>query len=332
MLTLGIETSCDETAIAIVENGHKILANLVASSLPLHQQYGGVVPEIATRHHVEVINFVLKKALKKAGVDLKEIDLIAVTYGPGLVGSLLIGISLAKALSLALEVPLVAVNHLRAHLYAVCLEREENIFPFIGLIVSGGHSNLVSCRDIFNWRSLGQTQDDAAGEAYDKVARILNLGYPGGPLIDRLAKKGNPGAIFFPRADLGERLDFSFSGLKTAVLYFVKKQGKEIPIKDIAASFQEAVVDALVNNAWRACQKYRVNKLVIGGGVSANSRLREKLRNIALEKGIRIFLPQLDLCLDNAAMVAGLGYQLYQRDGETKKNLSAEPNLSIERL
>jgi N6-L-threonylcarbamoyladenine synthase len=333
MLTLGIETSCDETSIAVVKGGREILANVVASSLPLHEKYGGVVPEIATRHHVEVINYVLKEALQQAQVDLQDLQLLCVTYGPGLVGSLLIGIAFAKALSLALKVPLVAVNHLRAHLYAAGLEAQRDLFPFLGLIVSGGHSNLVYFKDVLNCRNLGQTRDDACGEAYDKVAKILGLGYPGGARIDGLASKTKQAALFFPRPDLGESLDFSFSGLKTAVLYYTKKHPdwKKNRAR-LAAGFQEAAVDSLVNPALRALAKEKQQRLIVGGGVACNSRLRERLLQAAKEKRFEVYLPSLRLCLDNAAMVAGLGYALYQRGKKAEKNFSAQPNLPIERI
>ncbi|UCB57517.1 MAG: tRNA (adenosine(37)-N6)-threonylcarbamoyltransferase complex transferase subunit TsaD [Candidatus Omnitrophota bacterium] len=330
MLVLGIETSCDETAVSLVENGRKILSNEVASSLHLHKKYGGVVPEIATRHHVELINYVLARALDKAKVKLSDIDLISVVYGPGLVGALLIGVSLAKALSLSLNVPLVGINHLQAHLYAGLMQNSLR-FPFVGLVVSGGHTTLFYVKDFLKWKILGSTLDDAAGEAFDKAAKILNLGYPGGPIIEKKAKGGCRDRIKFSRAYLGkESLDFSFSGLKTALLYYVKdktikKTGREIA--DIAASFQEAAVDMLREKALRACLFKRVKSFVVGGGVIMNRRLREALEETLMSRGIAVHFPQSPLCQDNAAMVAGLGYQLYRRGIISNLNLEVQPNL-----
>lgn len=332
MLVLGIETSCDETAVSLVENGRKILSNEVASSLHLHKKYGGVVPEIATRHHVELINYVLARALDKAKVKLGDIDLISVVYGPGLVGALLIGVSLAKVLSLSLNVPLVGINHLQAHLYAAMMQSRLR-FPFVGLIVSGGHTTLFYVKDFLKWKILGSTLDDAAGEAFDKAAKILNLGYPGGPIIEKKAEGGCRDRIKFPRAYLGrESLDFSFSGLKTALLYYVKdktikKTGREIA--DIAASFQEAAVDMLREKALRACLFKRVKNFVVGGGVIMNRRLREALDETLMSRGIAVHFPQSSLCQDNAAMVAGLGYQLYRRGIVSNLNLEVQPNLKI---
>ena len=330
MLVLGIETSCDETAVSVVENGKRILSNEVLSSLHLHKKYGGVVPEIATRHHVELINYVLRAALGKAKVKLGDIDLIAAVHGPGLVGALLIGISLAKVLSLSLNVPLVGINHLQAHLYAALMLKSRPLFPFVGMVVSGGHTSLFYVRDYLTWKTLGTTRDDAAGEAFDKVAKILNLGYPGGPVIEKMAKCGRPDKIRFPRSYLEENsLDFSFSGLKTAVLYYVKKsrekrvESREKP--DIAASFQEAVVDTLAEKAIKACLLKGVKSFVAGGGVVANRRLREVLRRRLNRRGIDIYFPSFKLCQDNAAMAAGLGYQQYRRGIVSNLNLEAQP-------
>ena len=353
MLVLGIETSCDETAISLVENGKKIVSNIVSSSLHLHRKYGGIVPEIATRYHVELINYVLAEAEDEAGVKLRDIDLVACVYGPGLVGALLIGISLAKVLSLSLNVPLIGINHLQAHLYAPFLGRHKVQFPFVGLVVSGGHTNLFYIRDYLNWEVLGSTRDDAAGEAFDKVAKILNLGYPGGPIIERMALNGRPDKIRFPRSYLEENsLDFSFSGLKTAVLYYVKdnfarRASKELKrnnknlirntqyairntqIPDIAAGFQEAVVDILAEKAIKACLLKRVKRFVVGGGVVANQCLRARLGKSLKRQGINVYFPKLELCQDNAAMVAGLGYQQYLRGAVSDLNLEAQPNLKI---
>jgi len=328
MKVLGIETSCDETAVALVENGKKILSNAVATSLHLHKRYGGVVPEIATRHHVELINYVLKQALDQAGVKLNKVDLVAAVSGPGLVGALLIGVSMAKVLSLSLKVPLVGVNHLQAHLYAALMSKPSPKFPFVGLIVSGGHTNLFHVKGFLNWEILGRTRDDAAGEAFDKVAKILNLGYPGGPIIEKAAKASDPNQIRFPRSYLErDSLDFSFSGLKTAVLYYVRDHNgrKSKPeIGSVAAGFQEAVIDTLVEKALRACRLKKTNRFVVGGGVIANQRLRTVLTETLKSEGITVYFPQFSLCQDNAAMVAGLGYQLYKRGVVSGLNLEVK--------
>lgn len=364
MLILGIETSCDETAVAVVENGRKILSNIVASSLHLHQQYGGVVPEIATRHHVERINFVLDKAIRKAGIRLPEIDLIACVYGPGLAGALLVGNSLAKALSFSLDAPFIGINHIRAHLYAAMMKKEPPEFPFVGLVVSGGHTTLFYVTDYLNWEMLGTTRDDAAGEAFDKVAKILKLGYPGGAVIEQLSTTGDARKIRFPRSYLGgNSLDFSFSGLKTAVLYYISGKGRrdrdakspltplgqrgeketvaefppsppfkkggrgDLEMNDVAAGFQEAVVDILVDKAYNACMLKKVKHLAAGGGVVRNRRLRTALTNRLQSAGIQAHFPHQDLCQDNAAMVAGLGYQLYQKGIRSRLSLEIQPNL-----
>ncbi len=323
MLTLGIETSCDETAASVVKDGERILSNVVSSSVHLHRKFGGVVPEIASRYHVEFMGYVLKKALREASVKYKDIDLIAVTQGPGLVGALLVGISFAKALSFALGVPLVGVNHLRAHIYATTMKAKVK-FPFIGVVLSGGHTNIFLVDDFDSLRLLGKTRDDAVGEAFDKVAKILKLGYPGGPVIERLAKRGNVRSIAFPQADLGDSLDFSLSGLKTAVLYYTKENSK-VKVADVAASFQETVVDMIVGKVLLGCRKSRLKRVVVGGGVSRNSRLRNKLKRQGAKCGIKVFFPQATLCLDNAAMIAGLGYQLYKRGVSSNLNLTAIP-------
>jgi len=329
MLTLGIETSCDETAVAVVKNGKEVLSNIVSSSLHLHKPYGGIVPEIASRHHVELIDTCLARALKEAGCKLNKIDLIAVTCGPGLVGALLIGVAFAKALSLAANISLVGVNHLKAHMYAALMSNEDLRSPFIGLIVSGGHTSLVLAEDAVKMKLLGQTIDDAAGEAFDKVARILGLGFPGGPVIEKLAKKGNPKAIKFAQGLLDDgSLDFSFSGIKTAVLYHVQRK-KHGTAADICASFQDSVVGALVKKTLLACKKKKIKRVAVGGGVSINSHLRKSLEKEAAGFGIKTYFPDKRLCLDNAAMVAGLGYRLYRKKGASRLNLQAEPNLSI---
>ena len=318
MITLGIETSCDETSVAILQSPRTVLSNVVYSSLKEHRRFGGVVPEIASRAHVETILPCLQAALKKAGVHLGKIDLIAVTQGPGLMGSLLVGISAAKALSLALGKPLVGVDHVVAHAYSGCLSDPSLRFPFIGLVVSGGHTLILRMDSPGNYSVLGQTRDDAAGEAFDKVAKILGLGYPGGPEVDRLAKDQNTARFFFSRPILSkDSLDFSFSGIKTAVYYKVlelkKKRRLTLQIKkEIAAGFQEALCDVLVRKALLAAGRHRLKSIMVGGGVSANSRLRTKLKEAAKAAGFKVIFPSGGLCQDNAAMVAALGAALYK--------------------
>lgn len=334
MLTLGIETSCDETSVSVTE-GRKVLSNIVSSSVRLHKKYGGVVPEIASRFHVEYIIEVLEKALKDSHKTLRDIKLIAVTNGPGLVGALLTGISLAKSLSYSLKVPLVGVNHVLAHLYSAFLNEDGTPeFPFIGLVVSGGHTALFYCNKSYRQRLLGQTQDDAVGEAFDKVAKILKLGYPGGPVIEkRAALSKNRGAVKFPKTFLGkDSLDFSFSGIKTAVLYYVKDRGNidMAAVDDICYSFQENALDMLVDKAFMAARLHKANNIVVGGGVAANSRLREKFDDAALfSAGIRVYFPKKVYCMDNAAMVGVLGEELYKKGARSDLYLSAEPNLEV---
>ncbi|NQU74364.1 MAG: tRNA (adenosine(37)-N6)-threonylcarbamoyltransferase complex transferase subunit TsaD [Candidatus Omnitrophica bacterium] len=319
MITLGIETSCDETAVAVLKN-RQILSTVVYSSMHLHKKYGGVIPEIATRHHVEVISYVLKEALKKAHMDLKAMDLISVTQRPGLIGALLVGISFAKALGYSLDVPVIGIDHVIAHLWANFLSKDYPKFPFVGLVVSGGHTSLILVKGVNKYRLLGQTQDDAVGEAFDKVAKILNLGYPGGPAVEEKAKGINKtdGIRFSESFSRDPSLDFSFSGIKTAVLYHVKKRGgveklKEKEISEIAFGFQKEVCDTVVRKAISACKNEGVTNLAIGGGVSANSRLRKKIAEEASLNGIDFFIPTLGLCLDNAAMTAVLGYELFKK-------------------
>jgi len=338
MYTLGIETSCDETSAAVFD-GKNILSNVVASSLDLHSRFGGVVPEVASRYHVEAIISVIRDALSGAKIGLKKVGLIAVTIGPGLVGSLLVGISMAKALSSALGVKAIGVNHLKAHIYAGVVSSSEKVrFPCLGLVVSGGHTSLVLVKDAFNFKLLGQTMDDAAGEAFDKVAKILGLGYPGGPVIEKAALSGDEDAIKFPRAYMGDSLDFSFSGIKTAVLYYVKKHTRyeierseaEPPRRgrdraersgaspkgtryDIAASFQKAVVDVLVDKTIKAAEAEKVSDIVIGGGVSANTLLRSRISSEGGRRGFKVHIPPKGLSVDNAAMTAALGERMYRR-------------------
>jgi N6-L-threonylcarbamoyladenine synthase len=317
MLILGIETSCDETSASIVKDGLDILSNVISSSLRYHKKFGGVVPEIATRHHVENIDKVINRSLHDAGINIKDVGAVAVTDGPGLVGSLLTGISCAKAISCGLDKPLIAVDHLKAHIYSAIMIKKAPEFPFIGLIISGGHTRLYLVKDFDSFELLGDTVDDAVGEAYDKVAKILGLGYPGGPVIDRLAKKGNPCAIKFTCRAVNNTLDFSFSGIKTAVLYYTKSQSNKAvrpqDIEDICASFQEAALSVIVENSIKAMEKYKIKSFVTGGGVSANSRFREMMQREAKYKDFELYFPPMGLCSDNAAMIAGLGYRLYKK-------------------
>jgi N6-L-threonylcarbamoyladenine synthase len=317
MLVLGIETSCDETSAAVVEDGKRILSNVVLSSLRFHKPYGGVVPEIAARHHAELIDSVIKAAFLRAGCGIGRIGLIAVTDRPGLIGALLVGLSAAKGLSLSTGIPFLGVDHIKAHLYAPLMGCSRIRFPFVGLVVSGGHTNLVSVEGFDRHQGLGQTTDDAAGEAFDKVAKILGLGYPGGPLIERLARKGDPNSIKFPKSLLEpDSLDFSFSGIKTAVLYYSRRNNKDGRLTaDICASFQDSVIDVISQKTIKACQKKRSRTVVVGGGVSLNLRLRDRLTAECKRFNITVHFPPPSLCMDNAAMVAGLGYQLYKKKG-----------------
>lgn len=330
MLTLGIETSCDETGVSVVKNGRDILSNTVASSLEFHKRYGGVVPEIATRYHLEVIDYLVKDSLKKSKAELKDIDLVAVTCGPGLVGALLVGVSFAKAMSYSLDIPLIGVNHLWAHLYSGLIGRDVR-FPFIGLVISGGHTSLVFCENSGKFKLLGQTRDDAVGEAFDKVAKVLGLGYPGGPEIEKAARQGDARSIKFAPAYFGgDSYDFSFSGIKTAVLYYIRAHRLNRKVRaDIAASFQKAVVDCIVAKAVWACKAKGVKSLVVGGGVSANKLLRQELVREGCVNGIDVVFPSFELSLDNAAMVAAMGYRLFKRGARSASDLSAEPNLRI---
>ncbi len=334
-LIMGIETSCDETAAAIVEDGKKIISNIVASQISIHQKYGGVVPEIASRKHIEYIIPVIEKALSTPGKKLGDLSGIAVTYGPGLVGSLLVGLSVAKAIAYTQNIPLIGVNHLEAHIYANFLEHKKIEPPFICLIVSGGHTSLVYIKDFREYKFLGQTKDDAAGEAFDKIAKILNLGYPGGPIIEKLAKKGNPLAINFPRPLLNnESYDFSFSGLKTAVIYYIKKtkeENKIVQVKDILASFQQAVIDVLVEKTIRAALEFDTKKIVLAGGVAANDLLRRSIKKRANSLKLKVFYPSFSLCTDNAAMVASVGYYKLRENKKSSLNLDAISRLPLVR-
>jgi N6-L-threonylcarbamoyladenine synthase len=325
---LGIETSCDETAAAVVSGPDRVLSSVVSSQVDLHARYGGVVPEIASRAHVELLTPVVAQALVEAGVEDGDIGAVAATIGPGLVGSLLVGVSAAKALALVWDVPFVGVNHLEAHLYASFLEEPALELPLVILLVSGGHTLLVSMEDHGRYRLLGGTVDDAAGEAFDKVARYLGLGYPGGPAIDRIAMDGDGEAIPFPRAMLDEGYDFSFSGLKTAVVNHVRKN-PDASTADVAASFQRAVVDVLVEKARRAARDIGAKGMCLGGGVAANSLLRERFLDACEEEGLHGFLPSRPMCTDNAAMVAAAGWWTLSRVGPTPLDVGAYPNLTL---
>lgn len=331
MITLGIETSCDETSVAVT-SGRRVLSNIVTSSVHLHKKYGGVVPEIASRYHVEYIIEVLEKALESSGKSLNSIDLVAVTNGPGLVGALLTGISLAKSMSYSLGVPIIGVNHILGHLYSSFLTERKLRFPFVGLVVSGGHTALFYCKDVDDQEVLGQTQDDAVGEAYDKVSKLLGLGYPGGPIVESTALRSTgKNRIAFPKSYLGkDSLDFSFSGIKTAVLYYVQK-AKMDPghVRDVCYFFQEAALDVLVEKACLACKLKGAKRIVIGGGVAANTRLRNKLSIASKIAGIDVYFPEFKYCLDNAAMIGSLGEALYKKGYKSDMYLTAEPNLAV---
>jgi N6-L-threonylcarbamoyladenine synthase len=333
VITLGIETSCDETAVAIVEDGFTLRTNLIARQEHLHERFGGVVPEVAARAHVEALNPLLAQALDATGLDHGDLDGVAVTIGPGLVGALLVGMAAAKAISLAARLPLVGVNHLEAHYWANFLAHGEPRPPYVALIVSGGHTMLVHVPELFRHEVLGQTLDDAAGEAFDKVARLLGMGFPGGPALDAAARTGDPTAVRFPRpmADSGD-LDFSMSGLKTAVLRHVKAEraaGRAIDVADLAASFQEAIVDVQVTKTLEAARRTGVQRVLLGGGVVANTRLRERLVADGAAAGLEVLVPPLDLCTDNAAMVACLGAARLQRGDRSGLDTAADPNLPL---
>lgn len=334
-LILGIETSCDETAAAIVEDGKKIISSVVASQISIHQKYGGVVPEIASRKHIEDIILVVDKALGESGKKIADLSAIAVTYGPGLIGSLLVGLSVAKAMAYAQNIPLIGVNHLEAHIYANFLEHNEIKPPFVCLIVSGGHTSLVYIRHFGEYELLGQTKDDAAGEVFDKIAKVLDLGYPGGPITEKLAKEGEPSSIKFPRPLLNDKsYDFSFSGLKTAVIYYLrelKEENKDIPVGDILASFQQAVIDVLVEKTIKAALKFKTKQIILAGGVAANSSLRREIKKKANLLNIEVFYPSVSLCTDNAAMVASVGYYKFKGNKKSSLNLDAVSRLPLAR-
>ena len=325
---LGIETSCDETAAAVVVDAHHVLSSVVSSQVDLHARFGGVVPEIASRAHVELLTPVVARALVEAGISDDHVDAVGATVGPGLVGALLVGVSAAKALALVWGVPFVAVNHLEAHLYACFLEEPDLELPIVVMLVSGGHTLLILMEGHGRYRLLGTTIDDAAGEAFDKVARYLGLGYPGGPAIDRIALEGDPEAIAFPRAILDDGYDFSFSGVKTAVVNYVRKH-PDVATPDVAASFQEAVVDVLVTKARRAAVANGAKGLALAGGVAANSLLRTRVLDACMADGLHPFLPSREMCTDNAAMVAAAAWWRLQSDGPSPLDVGASPNLKL---
>jgi len=333
MVTLGIESSCDDCAAAIVQEGKHILSHVIHSQFDTHHPYGGVVPELASRNHLEKIIPVIEKAMNDARLGWNDLEGIAVTYGPGLIGSLLVGLSAAKALSFSLDIPFCGINHLEGHLLAIQLENPTLAFPFIGLIVSGGHTSLYQVEGFGNYRLLGQTRDDAAGEAFDKVAKLLHLGYPGGITVDRLAKEGDPQFFDFPRAmTTSTSLDFSFSGLKTAVRYFVERKGEAFSkahLSDLLASFQEAVVDCLLIKLSQAAEMTKIKTIVICGGVAANKRLRLRTAEMVKEKGLEIHFPSPYLCTDNAAMIASVGYHYLRQGRSSPLTLNAEANLIL---
>lgn len=333
ILILGIESSCDETAAAVVKNGREVLSNVINSQIEIHKQFGGVVPEVASRKHIEVIDTVIDEALLQAKVTFDDIDAIAVTYGPGLVGALLVGVSAAKALAFALNKPLVPVHHIKGHIMANFIAHLELEPPFVCLVASGGHSHIVEVKDYTHFEILGRTHDDAAGEAFDKIARVLGLGYPGGPLIDKLAKEGNPKAVNFPRVRMSENsLDFSFSGVKTAVinhLHKLEQNGETYNKADIAASFQDAVTDVLCEHTIEAAQITGNKTIALAGGVASNSALREKMTRLAAERGISVLYPPPVLCTDNAVMIACAGYYGYLQKDFADMTLNAVANLQL---
>ena len=325
---LGIETSCDETAAAVVMGGNDVLSSVVATQIDLHARYGGVVPEIASRAHVEAMNVVIRQAVLQSGVPIERIDAVAATVGPGLIGALLVGVAAAKSVALVLDKPFIGVNHLEAHLYAALLDDPHVEFPMLVVLVSGGNTLFVEMRGHGDFSVIGQTIDDAAGEAFDKVARFLDLGHPGGPAIDRIALTGNANAIDFPRAMLHDGLDVSFSGLKTSVINYVRKN-PTVSTADVAASFQYAVVDVLAAKARKAAQQIGAKTVALGGGVAANSLLRSTMTTVCAESGWRLVLPSMGMCTDNAAMIASAGWYRLVADGPSSMDKGAMPNLKL---
>ena len=333
IITLAIETSCDETSVAVLKNGRDVISNIISSQIDIHKQFGGVVPEVASRKHIESISSIIEEALEEASMTFDDIDIVGVTRGPGLVGALLVGISSAKAIAYSLKKPLVGVNHIHGHVCANFIEHKELEPPFIGLIVSGGHTYLVHVKDYIDYELIGRTRDDAAGEAFDKVARAMGLEYPGGPLIDKMAKVGNKEAIDFPRVMLEkDSYDFSFSGLKTAVLNYLnqmEQKNKPIVVEDVAASFQQAVIDVLVKKTLRLTKEKGLNKIVISGGVAANQGLRSLMEEKAKQNGFEVYYPSRILCTDNAAMIGSCAYFNYIKGNISDYSLGVEPNLGI---
>lgn len=330
---LAIETSCDETSVAVVKNGRAVLSNVISSQIDIHKKFGGVVPEVASRKHLENINIIVQEAMKQAEMQLKDIDAVAVTSGPGLVGALLIGLTSAKALAYSIDRPLIGVNHIEGHIAANYIQHKELQPPFICLVASGGHSHIVKVQDYDSFQILGQTRDDAAGEAFDKIARALGLGYPGGPLIDKISAQGDPEAVSFPRAFLEEgSYDFSFSGLKSAALNYLnslKMKGEEVNVPDVAASFQAAVVEVLAEKLIRAAVEHESKYAVLAGGVAANSKLRQELKRLGEQRGIEVLFPSPILCTDNAAMIGSAAYFRYIKGVSSDLALNARPNLTI---
>ena len=333
LVTLAIESSCDETSVAVLLDGREVLSNVIASQIKVHQVFGGVVPEIASRHHLDNVNRVADEAMKEAGITLDDVDLIGVTYGPGLVGALLIGLATAKAYAMATGKPLVGVHHIQGHICANYIEHKELEPPFMALVISGGHTNIVEVTDYNECHVLGQTRDDAAGEAYDKVARVLGLGYPGGPKIDKIAKEGDPEAIEFKRVFLEkDSLDFSFSGIKTGVLNYVnseKQAGREINVPNVAASFQQAVLEVIVKKTVGAAVAMKKDKIVLAGGVASNSALRAMMNEACEKEGIKLYYPSPILCTDNAAMIGCAAYYKYKAGHVDDLTLDAVPHLPL---
>lgn len=333
VVILAIETSCDETSAAIVVNGREVLSNIISSQIDIHKKFGGVVPEVASRKHIEAINAVVEEAVEQSGKKLNEIDAVAVTYGPGLVGALLVGLQYAKGLAYSLQKPLIGVNHIEGHISANYIEHKDLKPPFVCLVVSGGHTFIVHVKDHSTYEVIGETRDDAAGEAYDKVARSIGLGYPGGPKIDKLALEGNEDSIKFPRANFhDDSLDFSFSGLKSSVLNYLNKAnmtGETINNADVAASFQKAVVDVLTDNVITTCKRYNVDKIAIAGGVASNSALRKTLIKEGEKLNIKVLFPSPILCTDNAAMIGSAAFFQFIKEDFADMDLNAKPNLKL---
>lgn len=332
-IILAIESSCDETAAAVVVNGREVLSNVISSQIDIHTKFGGVVPEVASRKHIEAVNIVVSQAIEEAGITLDDIDAVGVTYGPGLVGALLVGLQYAKGLAYSLNVPLIGVNHIEGHICANFIQHQDLKPPFVCLVVSGGHTFIVHMKDYGEFEIIGETRDDAAGEAFDKVARAIGLGYPGGPKIDKISKQGNENAMKFPKANFHDNsLDFSFSGVKSAVLNYINKMnmtGEEINTADVAASFQKAVVDVLTENVIKTCTARDVHKIAIAGGVASNSKLRESLTEAGKKRGIEVLFPAPILCTDNAAMIGSAAYFELLKGHVAPLDINAKPNLRL---